>query len=92
VEDLLTIDEAAALLRMSKKTFRRRMNQGEFAIVRDRRLVLVLRPSLVDYLRRHTVPSTRERAARRVTVELEPAPLPTARSRGRVRKLWETEA
>ena len=74
-DDLLTIDEAAAALRMSKASFRRRLDDGEFTIIRDRRTVLVPRSALVDYLRRHTLPA---RSAR-----------PEARRVPRVRPLWE---
>ena len=59
--ELLTLDEAAEVLRVSKKTLRRRIDGGEIEVVRDRRLVLVPRASVTDYVARHTVQRTRPR-------------------------------
>jgi excisionase family DNA binding protein len=86
--ELLTIDEAAALLRMSKTTFRRRLDRGEFTVVRDRRIVLVPRTALLDYLTRHTRPGRDERGGSSGTARttVRPAPQPSRR----VRHLWET--
>jgi excisionase family DNA binding protein len=53
--ELLTLDEAAAVLRVSKKTLRRRIDGGELDVVRDRRLVLVPRATLLAFIARHTV-------------------------------------
>src|SRR4051812_45654798 len=63
LEDLLTIDEAATLLRTSKKVLRRRIDDGEFDVVRDGRVVLVPRDSLVAHLRDHLVRSLRAEIA-----------------------------
>src|SRR4051794_15027609 len=52
---LLTLDEAAGVLRVSKKTLRRRIDGGELDVVCDPRLVLVPRASLLAYVARHTV-------------------------------------
>jgi excisionase family DNA binding protein len=88
-DPLLTIDEAAAVLRMSKTTFRRRLDRGEISVIRDRRHVLVARSALADYLERHTI-------APRTTTGRPPADRPrtsppNAPSR-RVRHLWEPDA
>jgi excisionase family DNA binding protein len=87
--ELLTIDEAAAILRMSKTTFRRRLDRGEFTIVRDRRMVLVPRAALLEYLSRHTRPARDARDATSDSVR-RAAPPTRARSRS-VHHLWETD-
>jgi excisionase family DNA binding protein len=90
LDELLTIAEAAAALRMSKTTFRRRLSRGEFAVVRDRRVVLVPRAALVEYLDRHTAKAREHSRLARVTrphVDLV-VPRPSG---GRVRRLWDAE-
>jgi excisionase family DNA binding protein len=88
-DGLLTIDEAAALLRMSKTTFRRRLDRGEISVIRDRRHVLVARSALVDYLERHTIAHhTPGRPAASHARRTSPAAV-TAR---RVGHLWEADA
>src|SRR4051794_14129930 len=59
LEDLLTLDEAATLLRTSKKVLRGRIDDGEFDVVRDGRVILVPRDSLVAHIRDHLVRSLR---------------------------------
>ena len=77
--ELLTLDEAAGVLRVSKKTLRRRIDGGELDVVRDRRLVLVPRASLMAYVARHTVrrPAERRSSIRSATIA---AASPTRRS------------
>jgi excisionase family DNA binding protein len=85
--ELLTLDEAARVLRVSKKTLRRRIDGGELDVVRDRRLVLVPRASLVAYVARHTVrrPAEKRPSIRRATVVAAPP-------RRSVTKLWDVAA
>jgi excisionase family DNA binding protein len=94
IEDLLTIDEAAALLRMSKKSFRRRMDQGEFDVLRDRRVILIPRRAVAEYVRRHTFPRSVDTERQRLGgTRGSPPPIfpsqPSATPR-RVRKLWDS--
>jgi excisionase family DNA binding protein len=88
-DTLLTIDEAAALLRMSKTTFRRRLERGEITVIRDRRHVLIARSALADYLERHTI--AHGRATRPTATERRRAS-PSAVVTRRVRHLWEVDA
>jgi excisionase family DNA binding protein len=91
-DELLTIDEAAAALRMSKASFRRRLDRGEFAVIRDRRHVLVPRTTLNDYLERHTRhPDRRRPAPATATHGMRSSPLRLAPAR-RVRRLWDGDA
>jgi excisionase family DNA binding protein len=83
--ELLKLDEAARLLRVSKKTLRRRIAGGELEVIRDRRLVLVPRVSVMAYVARHTVKSTSEkRTAVRELVVVGGVP-----PRRPVTKLWD---
>lgn len=89
LDEFLTIDEAAAVLRMSRTTFRRRLDRGEFTVVRDRRVVLVSRAALAEYVQRHTtyaeVQSVSQRAFRPLS-----SPLGGARpAAARRRRLWD---
>jgi excisionase family DNA binding protein len=83
--ELLTLDEAAGVLRVSKKTLRRRIDGGELDVVRDRRLVLVPRTTLLAYIARHTVrrPVDRRGSSRTAT------PVSANPSRRSVTKLWD---
>src|SRR4051812_15037797 len=84
-QELLKLDEAARLLRVSKKTLRRRIAGGELEVVRDRRLVLVPRASVVDYVSRHTVRRMRSNPSH----TRQPQPSPAARAPLSAPKLWD---
>ena len=89
--DLLTLGEAATALRMSKASFRRRLERGEFAVIRDRRHILIPLATIHDYLERHTRQPQHRHLV--VTPALRPArraPLPEAPTRAiHVRHLWD---
>jgi excisionase family DNA binding protein len=93
--DLLTLGEAATALRMSKASFRRRLDRGEFAVIRDRRHILIPRTTLHDYLERHT-----RQPQHHTPLGVAPTPRPPRRppqrvapSRTRrVRHLWDGDA
>jgi excisionase family DNA binding protein len=93
--DLLTLGEAATALRMSKASFRRRLDRGEFAVIRDRRHILIPRTTIHDYLERHTR-QPRQTTQLVVAPTLRPArrtPQPVAPLRTRrVRHLWDGDA
>lgn len=52
---LLSLDEAARLLRMSRRTLQRRITVGGLRVYRDGRIVGVSPLELERYIRRHTV-------------------------------------
>ena len=50
-QPLLTLQEAAAILRASVKTLRRRIDDGQIAVIRDGRIVRIHPDDLDRYVR-----------------------------------------
>ena len=53
IEPLLTIQDAAAILKTCTKTVRRRIAQGDIAVVRNRRLIRIRHEDFERFLVRH---------------------------------------
>jgi excisionase family DNA binding protein len=91
LDELLTIDEAAAALRMSRTTFRRRLDRGEFTVIRDRRLVLVPRAALEAYVSRHTTHSQHQSSPQRPPRSSPDASGASRPVSARRRRLWDAD-
>jgi hypothetical protein len=52
-ESLVSLDDAARMLRMSRRTLDRRIAAGEIAVFRDRRIVAVPAAEIARYVAEH---------------------------------------
>jgi excisionase family DNA binding protein len=54
-EPLLTIEQAAKLMTASARTIRRRIQDGDLAVIRDGRIVRIRPEDLRRYISRHRI-------------------------------------
>ncbi len=78
-EPLLTLQQAAELLRCSTQTLRRRIARGELPAFRDRRLLRLRPADVAAYVAKHTVQPQLGRP--RLTGGRSPAVTPPPRAR-----------